>query len=47
MFETVGFFWRGFALRTAAFVCLFEAAQLCIGVLPCMVYPHTRTERHL
>lgn len=47
MSETVRFFGRGLALRAIAFVRLLDAAEFRIGVLPCVVHPHSRTERHL
>lgn len=47
MSESIAFFNRGLALSTVALVRLLDAAEICIGILPCVVHPHTRTKRHL
>ena len=38
---------RDLALRTVPFVCLFNASQLRICILPRVIHSHARAERHL
>jgi hypothetical protein len=38
---------RNLALCAIALVSLFESAELCFCILPCMIHAHTRTEGHL
>jgi hypothetical protein len=47
MSETIAFFSRNLALGTVALVRLLDAAEIGIGILPCVVHSHTRTKRHL
>jgi hypothetical protein len=47
MSETIAFFSRDLALSTVALVHLLDAAEIGVGILPCVVYSHTRTKCHL
>jgi hypothetical protein len=47
MSEAIAFVSRDLALSTVALVRLLDAAEICIGILPCVVHSYARTKRHL